>query len=467
MRIVLIRWLKILVLLTWPAFTQAQDTLILRDTTIEVTMLDNWDPDYTFNDIWGYQSEDGSEYAITGTLDSTFFFDVTNPELMEKVAAKAGKDIDAIHRDYKTYKNYCYGVADEGRSSLQIFDLSYLPDSVPKVYDSDTLIERSHNIFINQGRLYATSNKTDSNFHPMTVLSLENPEKPKLLGHLDASPYSFKNVHDVYVRNDTAYCSNEGAGLFIFDYTDPAAPQLINAIQSYPQKGYNHSSWLSESGNFIVFADETHGLPLKVFDMSNLANIEFLNTFGSSVEEGSIPHNPFLRDSLAYVSYYHDGLQIFDLTNPEKPEKLASYDTYPQNDEGDFENFEGLWGVYPFLPSQTIIASDITNGLFTLRIDTTVNADTLIKNDEPFDAEVLPNPISDELKVNIEVFNADQFNVSIINTQGQVLYQRNKNLSQGKQQFRFNGLNNLPNGVYFAVIKTDDFSKEIRLLKTQ
>lgn len=463
----MIRWLKILILVICPAFTQGQDTLILRDTTISVSVLDNWSPDYTLNDIWGYQSEDGREYAITGTLDSTFFFDVTNPESMKKVDAKAGKDIDAIHRDFKTFENYCYGVADEGRSSLQIFDLSYLPDSVHKVYDSDSLIERSHNIFIDQDRLYATSNKTDSSFNPMTVLSLENPEKPKLLGHLDAKPYSFRNVHDVYVRNDTAYCSNEGAGLFIFDYTNPENPVLINAIRSYPQQGYNHSSWLSESGDFLVFADETHGLPLKAFDASNLANIKLLSTFGSSVQEGAVAHNPFIKDGLAYVSYYHEGLQVFDLTNPENPEQLASYDTYPQNEEDEFENFNGLWGVYPFLPSPTIIGSDISNGLFTFRIDTTVKADTLIKNGEPFNANAAPNPIANDLKLEIEVFNKDRFSVSILNTQGKILYQRNKILNQGLQEIQFNGLNNLPNGLYFAVIQTDDFSKEIRILKNQ
>ena len=41
-----------------------------------------------------------------------------------------------------------------------------------------------------------------------------------------------------------------------------------------------------------------------------------------------------------------------------------SYDTYTQ---GSGNGFNGCWGVYPFLPSGTIVASDIDNGLFVLQ----------------------------------------------------------------------------------------------------
>ena len=42
-----------------------------------------------------------------------------------------------------------YIVCDEGNSStLQIIDISNLPNSVTTVYDSDSLFQKSHNIFI-------------------------------------------------------------------------------------------------------------------------------------------------------------------------------------------------------------------------------------------------------------------------------------------------------------------------------
>jgi hypothetical protein len=42
--------------------------------------------------------------------------------------------------------------------------------------------------------------------------------------------------------------------------------------------------------------------------------------------------------------------------------KIGQYDTYPTQTTG----FDGCWGVYPFLPSGTILAADITEGLFVL-----------------------------------------------------------------------------------------------------
>ena len=43
------------------------------------------------------------------------------------------------HRDYHDYQAYLYAVSDEGASSLQIIDMSTLPDSVSLVYDSSDL----------------------------------------------------------------------------------------------------------------------------------------------------------------------------------------------------------------------------------------------------------------------------------------------------------------------------------------
>jgi Zn/Cd-binding protein ZinT len=51
-----------------------------------------------------------------------------------------------------------------------------------------------------------------------------------------------------------------------------------------------------------------------------------------------------------------------DLGNEELTE-IAFFDTFPDNDDVDFA---GAWSVYPYLPSGTIIVSDVDNGLFIL-----------------------------------------------------------------------------------------------------
>jgi len=59
------------------------------------------------------------------------------------------------------------------------------------------------------------------------------------------------------------------------------------------------------------------------------------------------------------------------------PKRIAYYDTYTaQNGLGydvPAHDWKGAWGVYPYLPSGCILASDITQGLFTFKVDIPVS----------------------------------------------------------------------------------------------
>ena len=74
-----------------------------------------------------------------------------------------------------------------------------------------------------------------------------------------------------------------------------------------------------------------------------------------------MPHNVILKNGIAYVSYYNDGLQIFNVRNIENPKRVGYYDTYQGSNLG---LYRGLWGVYPNLPSGRILGSDRKNGLY-------------------------------------------------------------------------------------------------------
>jgi hypothetical protein len=127
-------------------------------------------------------------------------------------------------------------------------------------------------------------------------------------------------------------------------------------------------------GNTIVFADETHGSPLTSADISDLSEIEILDYFQSNQlgisnptsPTGSVPHNPFILGNLLVASYYHDGVVFYDLTDPANVQEVGYYDTEPDNT--NYSGYDGCWGVYPFLPSGRIIASDVLNGLFVLEM---------------------------------------------------------------------------------------------------
>ncbi|MEY3441962.1 MAG: hypothetical protein RLZZ519_243, partial [Bacteroidota bacterium] len=338
-----------------------------------MTLLSNWDnnnlPNHyniTYNAVVGWHDGNGHEYAIIGSHAWTHIIDVTNPATPIVRDSVAGTFNQCIHREFQTYSHYLYGVADEGNSTLQIIDLSYLPDSVHMIYNSSQFFQRAHTIFVDSaaGRLYAAGTNTQNG--GIIVLDIgTNPEVPTLLGSVNNQSYT----HDMHVRNDTAYMNNGWDGRRIMDYTNPAAPVMLATMPSYPQQGYNHSSWLDEAGDYLVMCDETRNKSCKIVDVRNLGNVNVAAMFRSALltpDTTSIAHNPFVVGNYAVVSYYHDGVQIWDISNRTAPVHVAGYDTQPNNT--NYNDWYGAWGVYPFLPSGTLLASDIHNGLFVLRV---------------------------------------------------------------------------------------------------
>ena len=331
-----------------------------------------------YNDCWGYHAN-GTEIAILGGIEDIFFIDVTspaNPQLIytHHVTNINGTTNQSLWRDFKTYQNYAYASADEGDSGLLIFDLSDIPDTVTLITQTNASWSRAHNIYIDEanGRLYAAGSNTQSN--GLKVLNLAaSPTNPPQIGAIALDALGGGYVHDVHVRNNIAYCSHGSLHKIQgYNMTNLSNISVVCIIDDYPEEGYNHSSWLNESGTMLVMADETHGSDLKLVDITDPLNIssDDITTFYSELEGpgapgSSVAHNPFIKGNLAYIAYYHDGVQVFNISDPENIELLAYYDTF---DNTDYIGYDGCWGVYPFLPSGIIIGSDQNNGLFVMEV---------------------------------------------------------------------------------------------------
>ena len=101
-------------------------------------------------------------------------------------------------------------------------------------------------------------------------------------------------------------------------------PNELASFTSYPDAGYNHSGWLTDDGNIYAMQDENHGYDVKILDVSDFSNITVLSTFNSGVDPNSMAHNGIIKDNLLYIAYYHDGLRVFDITNPSNPVQILS-----------------------------------------------------------------------------------------------------------------------------------------------
>lgn len=445
----------------------SQDSLNVRvlfnwqDSTLSKSTLYN----NAYNEVWGY-AKNGREYAIIGTTRGTHFFDITTPSTPVLVDFVQGRDTGKliVHRDYHDYKGYLYMVTDEGNGSMQIVDLSFLPDSVSLVYDQDTAIKLSHNIFIDsaKGKLYSCGGGNSRKF---SVFSLSNPLSPQLLYRCERDISWWNStvggsgagyVHDAFARNDTVYC-NAGNGLFIVDFS--STPVLLGSLTSYPDIGYNHSGWLNENGTIYAMGDETHGKKLKMLDVSNPSSIQFLDTVGINGDNNAILHNQIIVGDFVYVAYYYNGVYIYDIKNPSNPILVGYYDT---SKEFNYRSFKGCWGIYPYLPSGLLLASDMQEGLFVMDVSAAIVGLSELQEKERF--KVYPNPVNDRLFLTgLSNFN-EQYTLELLDVNGKLIYKTYfTNEFLGKTEIDLP--TQISNGVYVVNIFNSTFAQSIKIIK--
>jgi choice-of-anchor B domain-containing protein len=310
------------------------------------------------NDVWGYVDEVGNEYAIVGTSKGTSIVNVTNPTNPQEIFWIAGTE--SIWRDPCVYGNYAY-ITTEAQDGLLIIDLSPLPlsNNLPTSVYTGPLgnpWQSAHTCFMdNNGYGYIFgSNRGNGG---VIILNLQsNPMSPTEVGQFD-NWY----VHDGYVRNDTMFLAHIADGFFsLVDVSNKSNPLLIGT-KTTPNT-FTHNIWPSDNGQYVFTTDEISGAFIAAYDITDPSNIFEVDRIQNSPGQGVIPHNTHVLGNYLVTSYYSDGIVIHDATHPNNLIKVGQFDTYPTQTAG----FDGCWGVYPFLPSGTILASDITKGLFIL-----------------------------------------------------------------------------------------------------
>ncbi len=437
---------------------------------VEAELLFHWQDDdlpvnswlnSRYNEVWGFL-QNGREYAVIGSTNGTHIFDITEPESAYEAAYVPGwyQGSGIIHRDYHDYKGYLYAVADEGNSTLQIIDLSGLPDQVELIYDSDILLTRAHNIFIDSARakLYALGTANSFSLFSVCVYSLDDPTNPFFLGCFPNANANIPYVHDAFVRNDTAWLNCGSSGLYIVDFSDPQNPEILGTMDGYPQEGYNHSGWMHETLPYYYMADETLGSDLKVVDVSDLNDLHVLNTFNSEPSDGGpvIPHNLIVRGDYLYVSYYFEGLQVYDISDPVNPQRIMYYDTYPEEVDVNQLFFQGAWGVYPFLPSGRILVSDLNNGLFVFKsVEETTTATQSIERSLQTLIQLSPNPVQDQFHIHLKLPKPDNIEATytLYDLQGRVIQSFGKRkVDRGMYEGAFLLSPNTATGLYLLQI---------------
>lgn len=317
----------------------------------------------TLANLWGYyDSVNQKEYALVGVEFGLSIVDVTNPDVPKEVFFIEADS--SLWQEPKTWKQYVYMTNEKGTKGILIVDMSNLPNTVNVVYWKGTPTYeykgRSHSCFIDEnGILYLTGSQV---YGGVLMFDLKpNPLSPTYLGM-----YNDFYVHDCFARGDTLWTSEILNGFVtVVDVKDKANPKVMARFAT--PFTYTHNSWLSSDGKYLYTTDERGYATVASYDVSDLSNITLLDEYRHSDFDSLIPHNTYIApNNYLYTSYYRAGFTIVDAHKPDNLVEVGDYDTSPF---GNANGFEGCWGVYPFLPSGNIIASDRQEGLFVLTPD--------------------------------------------------------------------------------------------------
>jgi hypothetical protein len=171
----------------------------------------------------------------------------------------------------------------------------------------------------------------------LLVYDISDPAKPKLTDTLKVDAHT---INDVSVSADgkVGVITREGAssrknGIVFLDTTDPAHPKILSEYTETVTGGV-HSAFIDS--HYVYLTDDSTG-SLRVIDFADVKapkevarwQVENPIVTTGGIQGGRYVHDVQVKDGLAYLAYWRDGLIILDVGNgikggsPEKPQFVS------------------------------------------------------------------------------------------------------------------------------------------------
>ncbi len=402
---------------------------------------------------WGYAAG-GREYAIIGHYAGTTVYDVTNPSAITSKGTIPGPGSFYNYREMKTYSHYLY-IVSEGGQGVQIADLQYLPDSIHFLRSfTFSGYTRSHSIS-QEGR-YLYCNGGNYNNGGVFILDLLDPANPVKRGQ-----WGTRYVHDCFIKNDTIYAAAIDQGYLVL--LDARNKDSIKFIREFTYPGaVTHNAWTSDDRRIMVTTDEggsNHAKLWNIADITSQVQVADLVPYDGA----SMVHNAYIKGDSLYLAHYRAGVIVYNIQNPSAPVEVGHYDTYPGVNS---TAYQGCWNVYPFLPSGNIIASDISTGLYVLKMGlvSSVNNNIDLSAENFTLSQNYPNPFNPLTVITYYIPKQTMVTINVTDELGrEVKTLVNEIQPKGSYSAEFIG-NGLASGIYYYSIEAGDFKQTKKMI---
>merc|ERR1719264_1708228 len=230
----------------------------------------------------------------------------------------------------------------------------------------------AHNVIINEdtARAYAVGSWTACS-GGLIIIDI-SAQQPQFLGCFSADGYTHDAQCVVYNGPDSEHVGKEICAAFnensltIVDVTDGANPRQLSRT-GYAGSRYTHQGWFDEEQAWIYGNDEldensrSPTTRTLVFNCEDLDNTQFVKFFWHDTD--SVDHNGYVKDGYMYQANYCSGAQILKIWPDHELSQAAYFDAEPGCSS---PSMSGVWSIYPYFASGTIVVSGIGSGLFVL-----------------------------------------------------------------------------------------------------
>ncbi|MBK7736483.1 MAG: choice-of-anchor B family protein [Saprospiraceae bacterium] len=345
-------------------FLVLSNSLVAQDGDLNMKIIAHVPAPSGGSGIWHYVDRNGIEYAAIGTRDALEIYSLEDPS--KPILRASVKGVNTIWREVYAYQDYIYAVTDNASDGVIIVNMKNAPGTITSKFWTTSItannqtanITTCHTVYVDDKGILCLNGCRP--WQGVLFFDLnQDPDNPKFLG-AETTRY----CHDMFMRRDTLYSSEIYEGLMTaYDVRDKSKPVEINGVKT--PFAFTHNNWPSDDNRYMFTTDEKENAYVAAYDISDIHNIKLLDQWRPKDTEGTgvIPHNTRYLDGYLITSYYTDGVKIIDAHRPENLIEVGSVDTY----SGNLTGFHGCWGVSPFLPSKTIVASDIEGGLFVIK----------------------------------------------------------------------------------------------------
>ena len=320
---------------------------------------------------------------------------IENPELHRGLGGMDPKYFKLDKRYYVVQSLQFFSGGPDTDVGAVVVDVTGLPDvrkvkEVGRIRYPDAPIG-FHNIFIykhSDGRvlLFTTTRSPVVNVYDMGIFLSEGSDAALVaqIGIPDASSDSSSPLigyHDMYVGYDPAtgqdkFYGGGSGGYYVFDISNLDEPTLAASITGVPGVRWGHTFTPTPDGRYAVGETEYQYAPLRIFDLKPALDGEVptirLPISAWTANWENLTHNHEMRWPYVFVSGYEDGLQVFNMQDPENPFTVAFYDTFQGAHKSGLcsdKICNGAFGVDVRNADGLIVVSDSDSGFWAFRME--------------------------------------------------------------------------------------------------